>query len=105
MLPSVDLLPAFDEYLLGYRDRAAVLDPEHAQRVCPGSNGMFMPMIVVNGRIEGIWKRTLRARSVVISPSPFRRLVASEKRLLTDAANRYGRFLGLTAVVDWAPAG
>ena len=104
MLPSVDLLPAFDEYLIGYRDRGAVLDPEHAEHVCPGSNGMFMPMIVVNGRIEGIWKRTLRARSVVVSPSPFRRLVASEKRLLSDAADRYGRFLGLTAIVDWGPA-
>jgi hypothetical protein len=99
--PSVDLLPAFDEYLLGYRDRDAVLDPAFAQHICPGSNGMFMPMIVIDGRVEGIWKRTLRARSVVVTPNPFRRLLAREKRGLEQTAERYGRFLGLPVTIDW----
>ena len=98
--PSVDLLPAFDEYLLGYRDRDAVLDPAHAQAICPGSNGMFMPMIVIDGRIEGTWKRTLRARSVVVTPEPFRRLTAKEKNALNESAERYGRFVGLPIAVD-----
>jgi Winged helix DNA-binding domain len=99
--PMVDLLPAFDEYLLGYRDRDAMLDPAHAQAICPGSNGMFMPMIVIDGRIEGIWKRTLRAKSVRICPAPFRRLTGKENVRVTEAAERYGDFLGLPARVDW----
>ncbi|MCB0182020.1 MAG: AlkZ family DNA glycosylase, partial [Anaerolineae bacterium] len=37
--PTVYLLPGFDEYLLGYRDRSAVLDPAHAKKVVPGGNG------------------------------------------------------------------
>ena len=44
--PSVHLLPGFDEYMLGYQDRSAALDPQHAQKIVPGGNGMFMPTLV-----------------------------------------------------------
>ena len=57
---SVHLLPGFDEYLLGYRDRSAVLDPAYAQRICRGGNGMFSPTIVIDGVVTGTWKRTFR---------------------------------------------
>ncbi len=35
-------LPGFDEFILGYKDRSAVLDAAHADQVCPGGNGMFV---------------------------------------------------------------
>jgi hypothetical protein len=63
--PTAYLLPAFDEYLLGYRDRSAVLDPIHAGKVVPGGNGMFKPLIVIDGRVVGTWKRTLRKTKVI----------------------------------------
>ena len=56
------LLPGFDEFLLGYKDRAAQLDAEHAGRVVPGANGVFRPMVVVGGQIVGTWARTVRPR-------------------------------------------
>ena len=34
---SAFLLPGFDEYLLGYSDRSAVLEPAYAQRICPAA--------------------------------------------------------------------
>ncbi|WP_418608255.1 DNA glycosylase AlkZ-like family protein [Georgenia sp. SUBG003] len=40
---GVHLLPAFDEMILGYRDRSATLPPEHADRIVPGGNGIFRP--------------------------------------------------------------
>ncbi|MGH8045737.1 MAG: winged helix DNA-binding domain-containing protein, partial [Chthoniobacterales bacterium] len=43
------LLPGFDEYLLGYTDRSAVLDARHAVKIVPGSNGIFLPMLVNDG--------------------------------------------------------
>ena len=36
---SLYLLPGFDEYLLGYKDRSAALDIHHAPKVVPGNNG------------------------------------------------------------------
>ena len=70
-LPDVYLLPGFDEYMLGYRDRSAALDPEHLQKIVPGNNGMFNPTVVSDGRIVSTWKRTIKKNSVVVAISPF----------------------------------
>lgn len=91
---GVHLLPGFDEYLLGYGDRTAVLDPEHAQKIVPGNNGIFLPTILVGGRVVGTWKRKLSAGSVGITLRPFARLDAPEGEIAA-AARRYCEFLGL----------
>jgi hypothetical protein len=91
------LLPGFDEYLLGYTDRAAVLEPQHAAKVCPGGNGVFYPMIVIDGQIVGTWKRTLKKQTVVISRQSFTDLSPAQSSALEEAARRYAAFLGLTA--------
>lgn len=92
--PAVHLLPGFDEYVLGYRDRRAVLDPVHAPRVCPGSSGMFHPTLVIDGQVTGVWQRTLKKAAVVIEVAPFRPLTPAENQALSAAAERYGAFLG-----------
>lgn len=97
--PTAYLLPPFDEYLLGYKDRRVVLDPAHATKVVPGANGMFKPIIVIDGRVVGIWKRTLRKNSVVIEPSPFSALNKAEERAFVEAAEQYGTFLKLPVAV------
>ncbi|MEZ0493833.1 winged helix DNA-binding domain-containing protein [Kineococcus sp. TBRC 1896] len=53
----VHLLPGFDEFLLGYADRSAVLDPEFAGRLTPGGNGVFRGTVVAGGRVVGAWTR------------------------------------------------
>ena len=53
------LLPAFDEFIISYKDRSATLTFEdHKQAV--SNNGMFHPTIVVNGETVGVWKRTIK---------------------------------------------
>ena len=92
-----ELLPGFDEYLLGYQERRAVLDPAHAEKIVPGGNGVFRPMLVLDGRVVGVWKSTLRKASVAIAPTPFKTLNPTETRAFGRAAARYGEFLGVTA--------
>ncbi len=53
--PHVRLLPMFDSYLLGHRDRSLILAPEHDKAVRPGG-GILAATLVVDGRIEGTWK-------------------------------------------------
>jgi hypothetical protein len=100
-LPSgaVHLLPAFDEYLLGYKGRAAVLDPRDAGRVAPGGNGLFRPIIVVDGRVAGVWRRVIKNGKVSVSIETFGAMSKARMRDLATAAGRYGRFLGLTTRV------
>ena len=91
------LLAGFDEFLLGYKDRAAQLDPAHAAQVVPGANGVFRPMVVVGGEIVGTWTRSVRAGALAIELHPFV-LGARELAPLVKAdAERYRRFLGLPA--------
>lgn len=89
------LLPPFEEYLLGYKDRSAVLDKEHAQKIVPGLNGMFKPIIVIGGGVEGIWQRTIKKDSVSITLHPFEKFTPTQHKALAAAATRYSKFLGV----------
>jgi hypothetical protein len=95
------LLPGFDELLLGYKDRTATLAPAHASRVCPGSNGMFLATLVLDGKVCGTWGRSQRATSVTISASPFMALTASQKKAFVAPARRYAEYLGVPGVLAW----
>lgn len=48
--PGAHLLPAFDEYLVGYRDRSALIDPAYVRKVNAGG-GMLSPAVVIDGRV------------------------------------------------------
>lgn len=91
---GVDLLPAYDEYTVAYRDRSAVLAPESITQTI-SSNGIFNPIIVIDGRVAGTWKRTLSKGTVIITPNPFRPLTRTELTSLAKAAARYAAFLSL----------
>lgn len=68
---GVLLLPGFDEFILGYADRRAQLDPAYADRIVPGGNGVFRPTVVRAGRVIGTWARTGRGAQQTICASPF----------------------------------
>jgi hypothetical protein len=93
-LSSVHLLPGFDEYLLGYKDRSAVLAAEHAAHIVPGNNGIFFPMIVVGGLIIGTWKRRPGKSALDVVLKPFTSLGGAEEQL-SEAVKAYSDFLGL----------
>jgi hypothetical protein len=98
-MPAAHLLPGFDEYLLGYTNRSAVLDPIHNQRIQPGKNGMFSPTVVIDGRVAGTWKRTVKKNEVVITSTPFNPFNTDQQQMVVRAAEQYGQFLGLPATV------
>ena len=98
---AVHLLPGFDEYLLGYTDRSAVLDPRHALLTHPGTNGMMLPVLVVGGRVVGVWKRAIKKKAVALNFTPFEPLTVAQKEAVAGAAERYGHFLQLPVIVRW----
>jgi hypothetical protein len=91
---NTQLLPGFDEYLLGYKDRRAVLEPAHASKIVPGGNGIFKPMVVADGQIVGTWKRALKKGSIDVAVSFFAAATVSHKSIVA-AAGRYCAFLAL----------
>ncbi len=94
--PATYALPPFDEYIVGYKDRKAVLDPAHAIKVNPGLNGMLSSVIVINGKVVGTWKRVMKKNSVSISTHPFGSpFTKKEKQTIDIALKKYSEFLGL----------
>jgi hypothetical protein len=99
--PIVRLLPRYDTYLLGWRDREAVLPAAHAKRIHPGG-GILHPAVLVDGRIIARWRSKKRASGLAITVEPFEPLDASVRDLLSTESTRIERFLdtNVTLSVD-----
>lgn len=95
------LLPPFDEFLVAYRNRDASLDPRYKNLIVPGSNGIFNPIVVIDGRVLGTWKRVLKKDTVQMSFSPFTAFSTAQSRAISVTAERYGAYLGKTAVISF----
>ena len=96
---SARLLPPFDEFTVGYKDRSAIIEPQFARYVNNGG-GLLNAVVVINGRVEGTWKRTLGKTNVDITIAPFRKFSASEVSAIEREAKRYGKFVGREALVS-----
>ena len=96
-------LPGFDEYLLGYRDRSHVISADELVRVVPGLNGIFLPLMVTNGRVVGTWRKKIAASGLTTEAALFedpataaaRTRAAKTRRGFGRAAQDYARFLGV----------
>ena len=87
-------LAPFDEYFLGYADRSAVCDPRYAQRVVPGMNGVFQPILVANGKVEGVWKAKQAGGVASVSLDPFEPPIDVGR--YSAALKKWARFRGVT---------
>jgi hypothetical protein len=83
------LLPAFDPYLLGWRDRSFAVAPESARRVHPGG-GIIRATALADGRAVGTWAR----RRGKIAVEPFAPLPTRTAAALAREAAAIARFEG-----------
>ena len=95
-LPTACLLPAFDEYTVAYKDRRAIFS--HSKQAF-SSHDMLGPTIILDGKVVGTWKRTLKQGTVIVTPTLFTSLKKTHEHALIEAARRYGAFLGLPGQV------
>jgi hypothetical protein len=93
---GVHLLPAYDEYTVAYRDRSAVLDPRDHKRA---KNGIFAPIVLVDGKVAGTWGRTAKPKSVAVAVELWRPATTAVQRGLATAVARYGAFVGVPATL------
>jgi Winged helix DNA-binding domain len=64
---GVRLLPAFDEWLLGWSSREFTLARAHARRPLPGG-GIVRPVVIADGRVCGTWRLDRARRRVEVEP-------------------------------------
>jgi hypothetical protein len=94
---GVRLLPAFDNYLIGYRDRSAIIDADRVERVYQG--GLIRPTVLLDGRVAGTWQLDRAKDQVRVQPfEPYSRAVRRDVEAeLVDV----GRFLDRELAVSF----
>jgi Winged helix DNA-binding domain len=85
------LLPAFDPYLLGWKDRSFAVPARHARRVHPGG-GMLRAVATVDGVAAGTWSMRRRSDRVDVAIEPFAALAPGAARALRAEAADVERF-------------
>ncbi|MGE0359795.1 MAG: winged helix DNA-binding domain-containing protein [Vicinamibacterales bacterium] len=89
------LLPNYDEYLIAYRHRGAVLDPRRSRNFGVFTSAEYPHQVVLDGRIAGSWQRTIGTREATVRLKLFARPSREHRTALAGQAARYGRVLGV----------
>lgn len=103
--PSVRLLPEYDVYVMGFREREHLVPPGVREQVAAHGKGRYegpagTPFLVIDGLCAGIWSRKKSAKKVELTVVPARRLTRQERAGVEEEAERIGAFLGLAPVLS-----
>ena len=66
------------------------------------NSDLLNPVMLLDGRAAGLWRRVVGSKSVQISLAPYGRLGRPDRSRLEAAAERYAAFLELPAEISWA---
>jgi hypothetical protein len=90
--PSVRILPYFDGFLLGHGTRGHLLDPEH-HRTVYSVRGWVSPVVLVDGRVAGLWSHEEKRDRLLVKVKPFGRLAPGTDTLIRAEVEDLARFL------------
>ncbi len=90
--PLVYLLPAYDEFLISYKDRSASISVNFNKNAI-SNNGIFYPAILINGQVKGVWKRSINKDKVNIGLALFEQITKDERKLIVKKAEIIALFL------------
>lgn len=90
---GVQLLPAFDPYLIGPRPREAFVPAERIPEVFR-PYGRVTPVLLVDGRAAGVWSHELREGQLRVQVNPFAPLRSNTRTAVQNQVERLAAFLG-----------
>jgi hypothetical protein len=98
---SVRLLPGFDPYVIGAaRDETAILPAAFKERVYR-AQGWISPVLLVNGRMAGIWQHNQKGSRVEVQIEPFEDSPQWVRQASETEAERLAAFLGKKLELSW----
>jgi hypothetical protein len=98
--PFAHLLPNFDEYFIGLKDRTAMQTKLRAVGFTATLDGLSGHVVTIDGQAVGGWKRTFEGKSAVVVLKPLTRLSDAEQRAIARQVGRFGKFLELPARLE-----
>ena len=94
--PTAHLLPNYDEYFIGFKDRSAIGDVAKEAGIKSGDPSFLAHVIVLDGQLVGGWKRTLKKNTAQIELMLITALTKAQQKAVDQAISQYGKFLQLT---------
>jgi hypothetical protein len=98
---SVRLLPAFDPYIVGATRHVAHLLPGDFRDRVHRPQGWVSPVLLVDGRMDGVWRHERAGKRLLVRIQPFVDLPTWARRAAEDEASRLAAFLGGSLDLAW----
>ncbi len=98
---TVNLLPAFDQYVIACTKVAANLLPGNFRDKVYRPQGWISPVLLVDGRMDGVWRHERTRGRVEVTIEPFVDIPPKARKAAEKEAADLGRFLGGDAEVSW----
>jgi DNA glycosylase AlkZ-like len=101
---SVRLLPEYDVYVMGFRERDQLVPEETRRQVAAHGRGKYegpagVRFLMIDGIAAGLWDRKKRGKRMELQVTPSRKLTDAERAGIDAEAERIGAFLGLEPVL------
>jgi hypothetical protein len=92
---SIQLLPGFDPYLMGHASRDHLFDNAHRWKVSRVA-GWISPVLLVDGRVLGVWTHAIDKGRVRVEVTPFAPLKPRVVKEAKERAHVIAGAMGLT---------
>jgi hypothetical protein len=98
--PSLRLLPEYDVYIMGFRERDQLVPEAVREQIAAHRRGRYegpagVRLVVVDGVAAGVWERKKRGKRIELRVTPAQRLTRPQRAELDEEAARIGEFTGL----------
>jgi len=88
------LLPKYDPYLMGHKNRSRIIREDMLQKVYRPIVGEVAATVLVNGRIVGTWTSKRSRRALRIFVRPLEKITEETLSSLKPVANEFAQFVG-----------
>jgi hypothetical protein len=93
--PTAHLLPNYDEYFIGFKDRSAIGKVAKQAGVKSDDPSFLANVIILDGQLVGGWKRTRKKNTVLVEFMLITDLTETQRNAVDKAVSQYGEFLQL----------
>jgi uncharacterized protein YcaQ len=95
--PLIRLLPYFDSFLLGHKEREHLVDMKYRSKVYR-AQGWIAPVILVNGHVTAVWEHVREGKRLRVKVAKFESMSRPVIAGIREEAQDLGRFLGIPNV-------
>jgi len=91
--PLIRLLPYFDTFLLGHKERDHLVAVDHRPKIYR-AQGWISPVVLADGRVTAIWEQAREGSRLHVKVEKFGTLARGVAAGIREEARDLGRFLG-----------